>query len=323
MHTSRRTRWFLWILAVLAAGLGACGDPRPDPDARPRVFVSILPQAYLVERIAGEHIDVEVLVGPGDNPHSYSPTPKQMVRLGQANALLTLGLPFEQELLGKLHGHDLRIVNLGAGLAEDPHTTDDHAHGDEQAHDDEHDHGDEQAHDDEHDHGESDPHVWLSPVLASELAEHACDALIEIDPAHAEDFRRNLAELQADLKTLDAELAETLAPLKGQTFYVFHPAFGHFAGRYGLVQRAVETGGKAPGPRHVDDLIAQAKANDVHVIFVQPQFSDRAARAIAEQIGGVVVPIDPLAGDYLANLRRVADRIRQGLAPTHIESQTP
>jgi len=78
---------------------------------------------------------------------------------------------------------------------------------------------------------------------------------------------------------------------------------------------AVETGGKSPGPRHLTELIARARADGVKVIFVQPQFSERAAGVIAEQIGGVVVPLDPLAKDYISNLERIGDEIRKALTP--------
>jgi zinc transport system substrate-binding protein len=239
-----------------------------------------------------------------------------MVRLGQARVLLTVGMPFEQSLLEKLTSHkQLRIVDTRQGIELEPMDADDH---DGHAHDDHgHAHGDhDHAHDD-HDHaaGEMDPHVWMSPRLADQIAANIADALGDVDPAHAEDFQSNLADLQADLDAVDAETARALAPLKGRTFYVYHPAFGYFARRYGLVQEAVEIGGKSPGPRHVKELIDRAKADGVRVIFVQPQFSEQAARTIAEQIDGAVVPIDPLARNYISNLQSVASKIHQALSP--------
>ena len=142
-----------------------------------------------------------------------------------------------------------------------------------------------------------------------------CETLVEIDPAHKADYEKNLKQLDADLDALDAQLANELAPLKGRTFFVFHPAFGYFARDYGLKQEAVETGGKAPGPKHVKELIDKAKSEGVRVIFVEPQFSQQAAKAIADQIGGVVIPINPLAEDYIANLQDVARKIHDALTP--------
>lgn len=318
-------RTFLLLLAIpLAVGLGGCGGGQTTEDSdKPVVFVSIPPQAYFAERIAGGHVNIDVLLGPGENPHTYSPGPKQMVRLSNARALLTLGLPFEQQLLRKLSRQpDLKIIDTRGNIGLDEnHETPSHEHA--QEHDHEHDGHVHSAHDHDHhphdahrhDHGEIDPHIWMSPPLASELAENICETLIEIDPGHAETYRDNLAKLQADLQTLDAELAKALKPLKGKTFYVYHPAFGYFARRYGLVQQAVETGGKSPGPRHVKELIEQARANNVRVIFVQPQFSQQAAETIARQINGTTIAVDPLAKDYLANLRHIADKLQQTLTP--------
>jgi zinc transport system substrate-binding protein len=150
-----------------------------------------------------------------------------------------------------------------------------------------------------------------------------CAALVEIDPVHRSDYEANLKQLTADLDALDARIARTLAPLKGQTLLVFHPAFGYFARDYGLRQEAVETGGKAPGPRHVKKLIDRARNEGVRVIFVEPQFSQQAAKTIAQQIGGVVIAIDPLAKDYIANLQNVADKIHDALTPTTSASSRP
>jgi zinc transport system substrate-binding protein len=104
-----------------------------------------------------------------------------------------------------------------------------------------------------------------------------------------------------------------LGPLKGREILVFHPAFGYFAERYGLTQRAVESEGKEPGPRQLAALIDTARERGVRVVFVQPQFSRSSAEKIAEAIGGAVVPMDPLASDYLANLERMATEVRKAL----------
>jgi zinc transport system substrate-binding protein len=163
--------------------------------------------------------------------------------------------------------------------------------------------------------GEMDPHVWLSPPLAKIQAQTICNELCRADPPHREDYRKNLAALHADLDHLHAKLTSQLAPLKGRTFYVLHPAFGYFGATYGLKQEAVETGGKAPGLKHIRELLGRARAEGVKVIFVQPQFSDRQAKTLAGELGGSVVAIDPLAYDYVANLQDIASKIRQALAP--------
>ena len=108
-------------------------------------------------------------------------------------------------------------------------------------------------------------------------------------------------------------------PLQGKTLLVFHPSYGYFADAYGLKQIAVEMGGKEPGARQLARLIDRAKEDGVRMIFVQPQFSKGSARTIAEAIGGAVVPLDPLARDYLENLERMARDINRAFAGEDVE----
>lgn len=289
----------------------------------PCVFVSVLPQAYLAERIAGGHFAVEVMVGPGQSPHVFEPTSRQMTALSQARLYFTTGIPFEQTLVEKISAtfKSLRFVDTTAGLTLRPGETCGHDHSADAAHDhaaDEHHHdhdGHDHAHEghdhghDNHEHGAADPHVWLNPLYAEHQARLMTDALIVADPAHAADFERNFASLSADLRAADAHIAAALAPFKGRTFFVFHPAYGYFADRYGLIQAPVEEAGKEPSARRLVALIDRAKTSGVKLIFVQPQFPSKCAEAVAEAIGGAVMPMDDLARDYLANLNDMADKI--------------
>lgn len=289
----------------------------PAPGEKIETFAAVLPQAWFIRRIGGPHVDVDVLVGPGQSPHTFDPTPRQMARLAQARLFFAVGWPFEKRLLEKAAAvnPNLKVIDTLEGVPLRRPTAAEIA-ADADAH--------EQAaarpaatpgqapapaaHD-----GQADPHVWLSPRCAKIQAATIAKALADADPARAEEFRKNLAALQQDLDRLDARLAAALAPLRGKTFFVYHPAFGYFADAYGLVQAPVEIEGKEPGARQLAALIARAKSEGVRVIFVQPQFSARSAEAVARAIGGAVVPIDPLAGDYETNLMDMADKIRRSL----------
>jgi zinc transport system substrate-binding protein len=136
-----------------------------------------------------------------------------------------------------------------------------------------------------------------------------CRTLKKLDPQHARQYDRNLRAFLADLDKLNAKIADALAPMKGQTFFVFHPALGYFADAYGLKQQAVEIEGKSPSAKQLGKLIDLARAKGAKVIFVEPQFPSRSARRVAKAIGGVVVPIDPLAEDYMKNLAAIAEKI--------------
>ena len=64
-------------------------------EERVKVFVSILPQAFFVEQVGGSRVEIDVLVGPGQSPATYEPTPKQMARLPRADIYFSIGVPFE------------------------------------------------------------------------------------------------------------------------------------------------------------------------------------------------------------------------------------
>lgn len=292
-HAGRATRQTMVCAAVVVimAAVGCCYAA--DAIAgRLNVFVSILPQAYFVERIADSRADVTVLVGPGQSPHVFEPTPQQIVRLSAADIFFTIGLPFERRLLQKMSGIASGLACVATTTGITLRTPEGHDH-----------------EDDRHHHGLHDPHVWLAPALIKTQAERICAALCVRDPDGSEHYRRNLRTFHDELETLDRELREKLAPFAGREIFVFHPAFGYFTDAYGLRQVPIEIEGKEPGSRSLAAVIERARDRGVKVIFAERQFSPKTAQTIARQIGADVVLLDPLARDCFENLRFVADRI--------------
>jgi zinc transport system substrate-binding protein len=271
-----------------------------DPAGKLHIFVSIAPQAYFVERIGGERVDVEVLVAPGQSHETFEPAPKQMAALSGADLYFRIGLPFEDRLLDKLSAanDNVRVINTREGIT--LRQIEEYTDGSQ---DEGHDH-----------HGQPDPHIWLNPRLVEIQARHIAAGLTALDSLNKAVYEQNLRGFTQDLRQIDSTIAEILAPLKERKIYVFHPAFGYFTDAYKLTQVAVEIGGKEPGGQQLAELISRAQQDSVRVVFVQPQFSQKSARTIAEAIGGTVVPLDPLARDYLENLRRLARTIERALA---------
>ena len=303
----------LAVIVVTLASLPGAGS------ARTRVVVTIPPQAFFVERIGGDLVEVDVLVGPGQSPHSYEATPKQMARLVEADVYFTTGMPFEDALIERIHklASDIEIVATDYPVPKRRMTLSEFEHGEHHLHDEHHEQNAESQDDPSapatHDGGRPDPHVWMDPGLVKIQARVIAPALIRANPDHEQAYLDNLEAFLEELDALDARIADTLSELHGTRLYVFHPAFGYFADAYGLVQVPVETGGKEPSARRIAQLIERAREDGARMIFVQPQFSTLAAEAIAEAIGGAVVPIDPLARDYVANLERIADVVRKSL----------
>lgn len=297
------------LVAALAAHLAGCGPPGGPPEGTGpelNVFVSIPPQAYLAGRVGGERVEVHTLLEPGDNPHTFDPTPRQVSMLGAADLYFTVGIGLERRLVERAsHAGGPRVVDACRGIdrrtMSEPLGRGDSAQG----------HG-----------GMKDPHTWLNPLLAARQAENICGALKEADPGGGETYERNLAALRHELEELDADLKKVLEPVRGRQMYVFHPAFGYFADRYGLRQVPIQMGGAAPGARHLSRLIEAARAENVKAIFVQPQYSRQDAWAVARGVGAEVVPLDPLAENYVRNLKVLARRVRLALTQgQHVDAR--
>ncbi|MCG8407014.1 MAG: zinc ABC transporter substrate-binding protein [Phycisphaerales bacterium] len=290
---------FACVLLGVVIGTGTGCEPSPSETSKAtlKVAVSILPQAYFVERIGGPHVEPHVLVGPGQSHGTYDPTPGQLIELSRCSLFFRIGVAIEDRLLKKLaETHPkLEIVDTREGIKLR------HMAGETHAHDD---HGCTGTH---------DPHIWLDPMLVKVQTQTICEALKRADPNHADDYDRNLSAFHADLDNVHRRISELLAPLTGKEFFVFHPAFGYFADAYGLTQVAIETAGKEAGPRQLVRLIDHAQKTGVRLIFVQKQFASNSAKAVAEAIGGSVVPIDPLERHYLRNLEDLAAEIARSL----------
>jgi zinc transport system substrate-binding protein len=282
------------------------------------VQVSIPPQASLVEKIGGDFVAVSTLIDKGQDPHFFEPRPKQVRALAASRLYFTIGIPFERRLLEKIHDHHATMVSVDLRngiklreLEEHDHHHGGHDHGDHHdAHEDSHHH---EADDHHGMHAEADPHIWLSLPNMKIMAETIAHALAKEDPQNSGFYMANKDKVVSDLSKLHSELQKELAPFAERTFYVFHPSFGYFADDYHLKQKAVEIAGKSPSPRQLQQLISQAKKDGVKVIFVQPQFDTKSAESVSKGIGGNVVPLDPLARDAAANIRVIAQRIKESM----------
>ncbi len=268
------------------------------------ITVSILPQKYFVERIGGETVDVNVMVEPGASPATYEPKPQQMQALSEAEAYVRIRVPFENAWMSRIESAnpEMKIVDLTQGIDRQP-IAQHHHHG-------EHDH----SHDHEEETANLDPHIWLSPALVKEQAETIYTALVELNPDRATQYQDNLDAFLADIDSLDQTIETSLADLEQRTFMVFHPAWGYFAEEYNLEMVPIEVGGTEPSAAELSQFVKEAKAEEISVIFVQPQFSEQSANAIAQSVNAEVLQIDPLAENWLENMQSVADSFQDALS---------
>ncbi|QVL48476.1 MAG: zinc ABC transporter substrate-binding protein [Thiocapsa sp.] len=284
----------LFLILLLIPCLAHAKDPLT-------VFVTVAPLETFVSRIGGDHVRVDALVRPGQDPHAYEPTARRIAALADADLYVRVGVGFEDAWMPRLLAANpgMRVLDARDGLEvrrkDAGHDHDDHGHG--------------------HDHGDFDPHVWTSPARVKIMGARIRDALADLAPEYAADFAANDARFAADLDALDTEIRARLSGVENRRFMVYHPAWGYFAEDYALEQVAIEREGKEPGARALTAMIEQARREGIRVIFVQPQLNPASAEQVARSIGGQVAVIDPLSGDYFENLRQVAELIAGAGAP--------
>ncbi|NBK22942.1 MAG: metal ABC transporter substrate-binding protein [Spirochaetia bacterium] len=290
------------IVLILAGGiLFAQGrSEKQETDLKPTIALSILPQEYFVQRIAGDLVHTVVLVGEGQSPHSYEPTPSQMASLAKAKAWILSGTDFEQVLEDKVSSlyPNLLVVDGTRGVTF--RSLEEHDHDDQQAPD-EHAIGEDSL--------ERDRHTWLGWESSKILASHVLETAVMLLPEQKALLEANYQQLIADIDATFHSLKEKLEPLAGRKVFVYHPSFGYFFDEFALVQEAVEIGGKEPTAKDLSLLIQKAKSEKAVALFVQKQFPLTSAQTVAKAAGAKVLALDPLARDWMENIQQMGDAL--------------
>ncbi|WP_245577093.1 metal ABC transporter solute-binding protein, Zn/Mn family [Maridesulfovibrio zosterae] len=290
-----------FILAIIFSCTAALATPL-------QITVSIAPQEYFVKKIGADLVNINLMVRSGSSPATYEPQPRQMAQLSKADLYFAIGVPFERAWLPRFKSANkkLEIINLGDSVTH-IHMQD-HIHSEESTHE----HGSQEQHNSEN--FIADPHVWLAPQLVRIMCIEIRDSLITKDPANADTYRKNYLEFAQEINQLDTKLLKLFSrSTKNKRFMVYHPSWGYFAASYGLTQIPIELEGKEPSPKELAQLIKFAKKESVAAIFVQPQFSQKSARAIAHSIDAQVITVDPLASDWATNLEKAAQAFLKDL----------
>lgn len=261
--------------------------------ATEKVIVSVAPYRTLCSDLTThDSIEIELLVPPGFSSHTYEPTPKQVLASLNAKVWFMIGELFETKVRTVLthENPQLLLVDLRQGLElmlDGCKTGHAHTHA-------------------------ADPHIWMSPKMVIIEVKHMASALQKAFPHLAELIEQNLAKTISKLELLDTEIRAILETKQGATVFVSHPAYGYFCREYGLKQQPIEFEGKDPTPRDLTELIKQAKQRGVHTIFIQPQYSTKAALIIADAVGAKLVSLNPYDENYYESMRHIARSFATG-----------
>ncbi len=259
-----------------------------------QISVSILPQKYFVERIAGKDFNINVLIPPGGSPATYEPTALQMQQLAKSQAYFKIGhIPFEQTWINKMLkiAGNIEVYDLSENIELIK--------------------GAEIQHGDHFHEGGIDPHVWSSPKTAVQIAKNLYEALIALAPKKEKKYKQNLDQFLLELEHLNKETEASFSKLTKKSFMIFHPALSYLSRDYGLNQIPIEIHGKEPSPAHLKKLIEEAKKHDVKIVFIQKQFDKENAKLLAKEINAELIQINPLNENWLSEMKSIIGHLKK------------
>lgn len=277
----------LWMLFV------ACGE---KGEKKNQLAVTIEPQRFFVEKIAGEKFAVHCVVPAGQSPETYDPAPREMMRIAESRAYLRIGpIGFERAWMENIRANNPHVavfdLSEGMTLLHDACTSGA---------------GEEESHHHDHHHAEGDPHIWSSIEGAKIIARNSLQALLNLDQANAPYYRANYDKLTATIEQTERQLHRLLDSIASRTFIIYHPSLTYFAQEFGLQQLVIETDGKEPSPAQLKRLVETARTNGTRIVFIQQEFDRKNAELIAQETGCRLVTINPLNYRWDEEMIRIA-----------------
>ena len=282
--------------------------------AAPQVVTSLKPIELLVKSVATDNVEITTLVQPGASPHNYSMKPSQRRALESADAIFWVGPEMETFLTRLLGGSEFRERTHSLMHGEDvPEAQTDSVH-------DDHGHPQHEEHDDHHHgHGDGeDPHIWLDPALAVEMARDIHQVLANLEGADVSALDANLARFEQDMAAAETEINQRLNPIRDIDLFTYHNAFTRFVAHYGLNLEGVLTLNPelSPGARHIAEVQEKLRSANRPCLLTEPQFNRQWWRSITEGVDITFSTWDPLATDievsrngYIAFQHNLADAV--------------
>jgi ABC-type Zn uptake system ZnuABC Zn-binding protein ZnuA len=263
----------------------------PQAAGLPRVLAVESFLADMAQNVAGDRLQVAVLMPLGMDPHAFEPTPQDVARVAESDVLIVNGAGFEEwldELLANAGGERL-MIEASAGLDPSKSATDethaDGAHADETHPDETH---SEHAH-------VGDPHFWLDPSLAIHYVENIRDGLSQADPQGAEIYAANATAYIAEIEELDSWISAQIEqiPPERRLMVTNHESLGHYAERYGLrivgaVVPSVTTNA-SPSAQQLAQLADLIGETGAPAIFLETGANEKLAQQLHEETGIAVV----------------------------------
>jgi zinc transport system substrate-binding protein len=316
------------ILILLGIVFSAACASQPETSSDNKVITSTYPVFYLASRVADQGMEVELLMPPSADPHNWEPSPKQIAQLENCRLFIYNGAGLESwapKVTEMAAGRDTKVLELATVISDKllPHTEskDVSRSNHEAKRESEADVAEEAG----HNHGEHDPHFWLDPVLALEMAKSIMEALTAVDPGNKALYQHNFSLLSQDLEKIHHTYETTLARCSKKQFVVSHEAFGYLAKRYGLEQIPIMgvSAESEPTPSRLAELSDLLRSLDICYVFTEPFTGDRVAQVLASETGAEILELNPIGGltqedldagaDYLSLMENNLEQLKVAL----------
>lgn len=290
------------ISCVLLFLFASCkGKDRSDATDIPIISVTIEPERYAAEQIAGNLFTINCVIPAGQSPETYDPTPQEMMRISQSAAYFRIGnIGFEQAWMDAIREQNpnMPVFDLSEGIK---------LIANENGY-----HNESEPDGRRHSHGATDPHIWTSARNMKTIALNIKEAFITIDKANEATYNQNYARLLEVIDSTEQVLDSLLSPLSGDAFVIYHPALTYLAQDYHLQQLCIEMDGKEPSPAQLKALVEAAKEHHATTVFIQQEFDQKNAELIAHETGCRLVPINPLDYDWPSSMIKIAQSLADG-----------
>ncbi|APT50659.1 MULTISPECIES: metal ABC transporter solute-binding protein, Zn/Mn family [Bacillus] len=285
--------FFILTAALFAIGLAACSSSagtnasKGKTDGKLIIYTTIFPIQDFTEKIGGSHVHAQSVYPANADAHSFEPSSKTMVEMAEGDAFIYSGTgaeAFADKTAATLKDQGVKTVKAAEGIKL-LSTNEEHAHEEGEDHDHE---GEDHDHDhDGHDHGDKDPHAWLDPVYAQQMAKNIKDTLVSLDPDHKEEYTKNYENLKKDLQSLDQEFKTTLSKAKHKEILVSHAAYGYWEKRYGIEQISVLglSASEEPSQKQLENIVQKAEKHHIQYVIFENNVSSKVSDTIRSEIG--------------------------------------
>jgi len=290
----------LLILLFFSLLISACSTQTNNPsfteDERLKISVSIASIQWLVDQIGGDQVQTQSLTTSGDDPHTYEPSPAQMIAIAASDLYFTAGVEFEEVWIPKFieANSNLQVVDISVGIDRIPVADHNQEEGDE--------------------HEGLDPHIWLSTENMRQIARNIASTLESIDSENSAVYQSNLQNALEIINEVNDQLTQKLSQTQRQQFLIIHPSLGYFADAFGLQMIPVEVDGQEPSPTQLVDILNASKTYGIHTLFTQTGTNPLNVQMLAEQAGiDQIIEIDPMLYDWSANMLFIGDSLQAAL----------